>query len=94
MKADLTPKQAELLRYIRRYQAEHGCSPSFSEMQEALELKSKSSVHRIIGALQDRGFIRRGNRRARSVEILRDDVPAPASCCPTCGQPFQAEAAQ
>jgi repressor LexA len=67
----LTRKQHELLRYISRRLGETGVSPSFEEMKDALELKSKSGVHRLISALEERGFIRRLANRARALEILK-----------------------
>ena len=67
----LTRKQSELLTYIQARLAESGISPSFEEMKEALQLKSKSGVHRLISALEERGFIRRLPNRARALEILR-----------------------
>ncbi len=67
----LTRKQSELLIYIQARLAESGISPSFEEMKEALALKSKSGVHRLISALEERGFIRRLPNRARALEILR-----------------------
>ncbi|RMD60615.1 MAG: transcriptional repressor LexA [Alphaproteobacteria bacterium] len=67
----LTRKQHELLLFIHRHLSEHGVSPSFDEMKEALSLKSKSGIHRLITALEERGFIRRLAHRARAVEVLR-----------------------
>jgi repressor LexA len=67
----LTRKQSELLTYIQARLAESGISPSFEEMKDALALKSKSGVHRLISALEERGFIRRLPNRARALEILR-----------------------
>lgn len=67
----LTRKQHELLCFIHDRLAETGVSPSFEEMKEALELKSKSGVHRLISALEERGFIRRLPNRARALEVLR-----------------------
>jgi repressor LexA len=67
----LTRKQSELLTYIQARLGESGVSPSFEEMKEALALKSKSGVHRLISALEERGFIRRLPNRARALEILR-----------------------
>jgi repressor LexA len=67
----LTSKQSELLTYIQARLAESGVSPSFEEMKEALALKSKSGVHRLISALEERGFIRRLPNRARALEILK-----------------------
>jgi repressor LexA len=72
----LTRKQHELIRFIQTRLEESGVSPSFEEMKEALDLKSKSGVHRLISALEERGFIRRLPNRARALEVLRqpDDV--------------------
>lgn len=67
----LTSKQHELLRFIHQRLDISGISPSFEEMKEALDLKSKSGVHRLIGALEERGFIRRLANRARALEILK-----------------------
>jgi repressor LexA len=74
----LTRKQHELIRFIQTRLEETGVSPSFEEMKEALDLKSKSGVHRLISALEERGFIRRLPNRARALEVLRqpDDVTA------------------
>ncbi len=67
----LTRKQHELIRFIQARLEESGVSPSFEEMKEALDLKSKSGVHRLISALEERGFIRRLPNRARALEVLR-----------------------
>ena len=67
----LTRKQHELLRYIEAKLGETGVSPSFEEMKDALELRSKSGVHRLISALEERGFIRRLPNRARALEIVK-----------------------
>jgi repressor LexA len=67
----LTKKQHELLCYIHERLSETGVSPSFEEMKDALDLKSKSGVHRLISALEERGFIRRLPNRARALEVLR-----------------------
>ncbi len=67
----LTRKQHELLLYIHRHLNEHGVSPSFDEMKDALNLKSKSGIHRLISGLEERGFIRRLAHRARALEVLR-----------------------
>jgi repressor LexA len=67
----LTRKQSELLIYIQDRLKESGVSPSFEEMKDALALKSKSGVHRLISALEERGFIRRLANRARALEVLR-----------------------
>ena len=69
--AMLTRKQHELIRFIQQRLEESGVSPSFEEMKEALDLKSKSGVHRLISALEERGFIRRLPNRARALEVLR-----------------------
>jgi len=67
----LTAKQRELLLFIDGRLKEDGVSPSFDEMREALDLKSKSGVHRLISALEERGFIRRLPNRARALEVLK-----------------------
>ena len=67
----LTAKQRELLLFIDERLKGSGISPSFDEMREALELKSKSGVHRLISALEERGFIRRLPNRARALEVVK-----------------------
>lgn len=67
----LTRKQHELLSYIASHVSETGTSPSFEEMKEALSLRSKSGIHRLVTALEERGFIRRHPHRARAVEVVR-----------------------
>ncbi len=67
----LTKKQSELLRYIHERLKETGVPPSFDEMKDALDLRSKSGIHRLIMALEERGFIRRLPNRARALEVLR-----------------------
>jgi repressor LexA len=67
----LTRKQQELLRFIDDRLKETGISPSFEEMKDALSLRSKSGVHRLINALEERHFIRRLPNRARALEVLR-----------------------
>ncbi|MFN6977192.1 MAG: transcriptional repressor LexA [Gemmobacter sp.] len=67
----LTRKQLELLDFIRLRLDRDGVPPSFDEMKEALELKSKSGIHRLITALEERGFIRRLAHRARAIEIVK-----------------------
>jgi repressor LexA len=67
----LTPKQQELLGFIQTRLEEGGVSPSFEEMKEALDLRSKSGIHRLINALEERGFIRRLPNRARALEVLK-----------------------
>ena len=67
----LTKKQHELLMYIHRRLQETGTSPSFDEMKDALNLKSKSGIHRLITGLEERGFIRRLAHRARALEVVK-----------------------
>lgn len=67
----LTRKQLDLLKYIHAAVQKDGVSPSFDEMKEALDLRSKSGIHRLITALEERGFIRRLAHRARAIEILK-----------------------
>lgn len=67
----LTRKQYELLAFINSRLTESGVSPSFEEMKEALGLKSKSGIHRLISGLEERGFIRRLPHRARALEVVR-----------------------
>jgi repressor LexA len=76
----LTKKQHELLMFINWRLGETGISPSFEEMKEALDLKSKSGIHRLITGLEERGFIRRLPHRARALEVVRlpDTMGAPA----------------
>ena len=68
-----------MIRFIQQRLEETGISPSFEEMKEALDLKSKSGVHRLISALEERGFLRRLPNRARALEVIRqpeDATPA------------------
>jgi len=67
----LTRKQHELLMYIHKHLEETGFSPSFEEMKDALKLKSKSGIHRLITALEERNFLARRAHRARALEVLR-----------------------
>jgi repressor LexA len=67
----LTSKQKELLMFIHERLKETGVPPSFDEMRDALDLKSKSGIHRLITALEERGFVRRLPHRARAMEIVR-----------------------
>ena len=67
----LTRKQIELLRFINERLHETGVPPSFDEMKDALDLKSKSGIHRLILALEERGFIRRLPNRARALEVIK-----------------------
>ena len=77
----LTRKQSELLRFIHERLKESGVPPSFDERKDALDLRSKSGIHRLIMALEERGFIRRLPNRARALEVLRmpeGSIPAGA----------------
>jgi len=67
----LTKKQLELLCYIHERLKEKGVPPSFDEMKDALDLRSKSGIHRLVTALEERGFIRRLPNRARAIEVLK-----------------------
>ena len=67
----LTRKQLDLLNYINKHLNKDGIPPSFDEMKEALDLRSKSGIHRLITALEERGFIRRLAHRARAIEIVK-----------------------
>ena len=86
----LTRKQHELLTFIDAHLKATGFSPSFEEMKEALQLRSKSGIHRLISALEERGFLRRRHHRARALEVTRLpneagrelDVAAPAPFAP------------
>lgn len=79
----LTKKQHELICFIADRLADTGVSPSFEEMKDALDLKSKSGVHRLISALEERGFLRRLPNRARALEVVkmpeRGDAKKPAA---------------
>lgn len=72
----LTAKQHELILFIQQRLEKTGISPSFEEMKDALDLKSKSGVHRLISALEERGFIRRLPNRARALEVLKQPEDA------------------
>ena len=78
----LTAKQRELLLFIDDRLKDSGISPSFDEMREALDLKSKSGVHRLISALEERGFIRRLPNRARALEVVKLPETKPATVTP------------
>lgn len=93
----LTPKQQELLSFIQNRLEEGGVSPSFEEMKDALDLRSKSGIHRLINALEERGFIRRLPNRARALEVLklpdamhRMPTPAPRPKAPPAPIPIAA----
>src|SRR5437588_5232389 len=75
----LTKKQHELLIYINQRLASTGVAPSFDEMKDALNLRSKSGIHRLISGLEERGFIRRLPHRARALEVTRlpEETAAP-----------------
>ena len=79
----LTRKQHELLMFINERLKEAGVPPSFDEMKDALDLRSKSGIHRLIKALEERGFIRRLPNRARAIEVVR----LPESTSPTAPRP-------
>ncbi|MBI1185943.1 MAG: transcriptional repressor LexA [Alphaproteobacteria bacterium] len=97
----LTSKQKELLLYIHERIKETGVSPSFDEMKEALDLASKSGIHRLITALEERGFLRRLPHRARALEVLKlPDAVTPSApprgrgaFRPSVVQPHEAQAA-
>ena len=78
----LTRKQHELLTYIDHHLRSTGFSPSFDEMKDALNLRSKSGIHRLISALEERGFLRRHHHRARALEVIRVPDQGSASARP------------
>jgi repressor LexA len=82
----LTRKQNELLRYIHERLRESGVPPSFDEMKDALNLRSKSGIHRLITALEERGFIRRLPNRARALEVIRLPESSSPSSRPAAGK--------
>jgi repressor LexA len=84
----LTTKQRELLMFIHERIKETGVSPSFDEMKEALDLASKSGIHRLITALEERGFIRRLAHRARALEVIKLPDQATTAAPPKGRQPF------
>jgi repressor LexA len=88
----LTTKQHELLVFIDQHLRKTGCSPSFEEMKDALDLRSKSGIHRLITALEERGFLRRHKHRARALEVLRlsDDLTPPSRELPRFAPRFEA----
>ncbi|WEX07144.1 transcriptional repressor LexA [Chelativorans sp. AA-79] len=91
----LTRKQHELLLFIHARLKETGIPPSFDEMKEALDLASKSGIHRLITALEERGFIRRLPNRARALEVLRlPDSIAPGLAAPRKFSPSVIEGGQ
>ena len=84
----LTRKQHELLMFIHERIKESGVSPSFDEMKEALDLASKSGIHRLITALEERGFLRRLPHRARALEVVKLPEQATTSAPARGRQPF------
>ena len=70
----LTKKQKQLLNYISTFQSRNGVTPSYEEMKDALELRSKSGIHRLILALEERGFLKRLAHKARALEIIKDGI--------------------
>ena len=78
----LTRKQHELLMFIHERIKETGVSPSFDEMKDALDLASKSGIHRLITALEERGFLRRLAHRARALEVVKLPEQATAAAPP------------
>jgi repressor LexA len=85
----LTRKQHELLMFIHERIKETGVSPSFDEMKEALDLASKSGIHRLITALEERGFLRRLPHRARALEVVKLPQQATAAAPPKGRSPFK-----
>jgi len=67
----LTPRQNECWLFLAKYTADHGYAPSFDEMAAALNLSSKSNIHRLLNALEERGFIHRLRHRSRAIEVVR-----------------------
>ena len=70
----LTKKQKQLLNYIGTFQTRNGVTPSYEEMKDALALKSKSGIHRLILALEERGFVKRLAHKARALEIIKEGI--------------------
>ena len=70
----LTKKQKELLSYIQKHQTKSGVTPSYEEMKFALNLKSKSGIHRLVLALEERGFVKRLAHKARALEVIKDGI--------------------
>lgn len=85
----LTRKQHELLMFIHERIKETGVSPSFDEMKEALDLASKSGIHRLITALEERGFLRRLPHRARALEVIKLPQQATTAAPPKGRTPFK-----
>ena len=90
--AMLTEKQKDLLMFIHERMQERGVPPSFDEMKDALDLRSKSGIHRLITALVERGFIRRLPHRARAIEVIKlpeNQIAAATSTTPAAPRGFQ-----
>src|SRR3954466_10367612 len=85
----LTRKQHELLMFIHERIKESGVSPSFDEMKDALDLASKSGIHRLITALEERGFLRRLPHPARALEVVKLPQQATAAAPPKGRAPFK-----
>src|SRR5438477_3347306 len=85
----LTRKQHELLMFIHERIKETGVSPSFDEMKDALDLASKSGIHRLITALEERGFLRRLPHRARALEVVKLPQQATTTAPPKGRAPFK-----
>ena len=82
----LTSKQLQLLNYIESHTQKHGVTPSFDEMKDALGLRSKSGIHRLITGLEERGFIRRLANRARAIEVIRSNETPETSAAMQIGE--------
>src|ERR1700750_1862984 len=82
----ITRKQHELLMFIHERMKESGIPPSFDEMKDALDLRSKSGIHRLITALEERGFIRRLPNRARALEVIKLPEPVSPAARPAAGK--------
>lgn len=78
MKRGLTPRQLDLLEYLREFITREGHSPSFEQMLSAVDLKSKSGIHRLVDCLEERGYIRRLHNRARAIVLVDGDKFAPS----------------
>lgn len=79
----MTRTQQQLLWYIGQFRSENdGVCPSYDEMKQFMGFASKSGIHRLVTALEERGHIRRLPHRARAIEVIK----SPNDCCPTCGR--------
>ncbi len=87
MSISLTRQQSRALSFMVKFQALDGCIPSYDEIAEGLNLASKSGVHRLIVALEERGYIRRIPNKARAIEIIRvpENCKPIKPCCKHCG---------